>query len=324
MLEHVTGAGRPEPRVLPVFTTSAGEAEAMVTYRALLDLWPVPYTEIEVPTSFGTTHVIASGPAGGPPVILLHALFATATSWYRTVGAMSVRHRTYAVDLLGDPNPSRPIRPITSEADYVQWFTELVDGLGVGRFDLVGNSVGGFVAAACAMQLGDRVRRLVLVSPAATFHPMPAFYVHMFAPKLVFLALPWLPGRARAMRRAVEWMRAGLPSDGPWDELFQRVLLHGQGTNRVFPRVYRKEELARIAAPTLLLVGDREKIYPVDSVVRDAIALLPGIDVQIVPGAHHIASVAEPDGVSARILAFLEGGPSSVAQGESSFLDIVV
>jgi pimeloyl-ACP methyl ester carboxylesterase len=246
-------------------------------------------------------------------VILLHALFATATSWYRTVGALSARHRSYAVDLVGDPNPSRPTRPITSEADYVRWVTEVADGLGVSRFDLVGNSLGGFVAAASAMELGDRVRRLVLLSPAATFHPMPAFYVHMFAPKLLALALPWLPGRARAMRRAVDWMRAGLPSDGPWDELFQQMLVHGKGTSRVFPRVFGREELARIVAPTLLLVGDHETIYPVDAVVRDARALMPGIQVQIVPGAHHVACVAQPEAVNARLLAFLESDPSTAA-----------
>lgn len=40
------------------FKTPEGE----VTFLEALELWPVPYEEIEIPTGFGTTHAIVSGP----------------------------------------------------------------------------------------------------------------------------------------------------------------------------------------------------------------------------------------------------------------------
>lgn len=102
---------------LPVFTSHAGEVKVGEAYDAVLAHWPVPYREFDVPTGLGNTHVIASGPEHGPPVVLLHALFATATSWYRTVGVLAKRHRTLAIDIMGEP--TRAVLPVSS----AHWMT---------------------------------------------------------------------------------------------------------------------------------------------------------------------------------------------------------
>ncbi len=290
---------------LPVFATEAGEKATLQAYDDVLGRWPVPFEQLDIPTSGGLTHAIVSGPPDAEPVILLHAYFATATSWYRTVGALSQRYRTYAVDILGDVGRSRPVRPMSSLDDFAHWFAELTDGLGVRRVHLIGNSVGGFIATYCAMTLKDRVGSLALVAPAATIHSMPAFYTHMFIPKMVHLLAPWLPGGQRSVDRAVDWMNAGLPSDGPWDTVFRLSLLHGTGANRVFPRIFTPEEFAQVEAPTLLIIGDHEKIYPPQAAVEAATRLLPGVATEVVPGAHHIAAIAQPQPVNARLLQHL-------------------
>jgi pimeloyl-ACP methyl ester carboxylesterase len=293
-------------RYLPVFTSPQGEAEVLRAYDVVLRHWSVPYTEFDVATSFGQTHVIASGAEEAPPVILLHALFATATSWYRTVGPLSRHHRTFAVDVIGEANKSRPTRPVLSLDDYKIWFTELADGLGVSKMSLVGNSMGGFGAAYLAMYLPERIRKLVLIDPAATFHSIVPFYLHMFIPKALYLFFPWLPGCNTVMRRSVDWAFAGLPSDGPWEELFKLSMVHGSTQSRVFPRVYTAQELARIEVPTLLILGDREKIYRASDAKRAALRLMPSVQVQIIPGAHHIAAIAQPDAVNESLLDFLD------------------
>jgi pimeloyl-ACP methyl ester carboxylesterase len=300
------------PDYLPVFTSSEGEVETLRAYQAVLDRWPCPYTELDVPTRFGQTHVTASGPETAPAVVFLHAYFATAMSWYRTVGALNQSYRTYAVDVLGDANKSRPVRPVTSPEDFLQWFTDLVDGLGIEEFCLVGNSFGAFMAAYCAMQLPERVRRLVLIGPAATFHGIRPFYTHMFVPKALYLFFPWLPGQPRVMRRSVDWMRVGLPSEHLWEELFYLVMMHGNTRVQLFPRVYKAAELAQIQAPTLLLLGDREKVYSAspEKVSARAKRLMPGIQVEIIPGAHHITALAQPDLVNASLLRFFQDGES--------------
>jgi pimeloyl-ACP methyl ester carboxylesterase len=134
---------------------------------------------------------------------------------------------------------------------------------------------------------------------------MRPFYVHMFAPKAAYLMAPWLPGQARAVDHAVDWIRAGLPPDQAWEALFRSVMMHGRSGIRIFPRVCTATELAPIRARTLLILGDRERIYPPDQAARAARRLMPGIEVQIVADGHHITALAQPDRVSAILLHFL-------------------
>ena len=300
---------------LPVFTSEQGKAEVLDAYDAVLRKWPVPCAELDVPTTFGDTHVILSGPAGAPAVVMLHAFFATATSWYATAAALSERHRVFAVDIMGEANKSRPTRVISSADDYLQWFSQLADGLGLDRMSLVGNSMGGFGAAYCAMHMPGRVRRLALISPAATFHSILPFYTHIFLPKAAYLFFPWLPGIEWTMRRSVDWAFAGLPSNGPWEELFYRAMLYGTTQTRVMPRVFTGEELARIEAPTLLLVGEQERIYRPEKAASAARRLMPSVQVGLIPHAHHVAAIANPDAVNAWLTAFLGDQPDAAGSG---------
>ena len=290
---------------LAVFTSSRGKKAVLTAYDTVLSHWGTRFEELDVATSFGQTHVIASGPMDGPPVVLLHAYFATAASWYRTAGALSETYRTFAVDVLGEPNKSRPVRPIKSLDDYRQWFAQLADGLGLTQLHLVGNSMGGFGASYLAMHMAGRVRKLALISPAATFHKIIPFYIHLFLPKAIYLFLPWLPGLHPAMRRVVNWLHAGLPTDGPWADLFYLTMVHGTTQVRVFPRVFTAGELAQISAPTMLLIGDHERVYQPQAASRAALRLLPSVQVEIIAGAHHVAAIAQPDAVNTSLLRFL-------------------
>ena len=290
---------------IPIFTSTRGEDAVMRAYGAVMDAWPIDYEELDVATSFGDTHVIAGGPHDGPPVVLLHALFATATAWYRNIEALSQRYRTYCVDVIGEANESTPTRPITSMDDFLQWFTELVDGLGIDTLYLVGNSYGGFTAAYYAMKLPERVRKLVLIGPASTIHPMRPFMVHMFVPKGLYMAAPWLPGSGRVMSAGVDWMHAGLAPDPLWAPLFVETMKNGRLINRVFPRVYTKDELAEISAPVLLILGDREVIYgDLDEAIRAGKDMIPDVEVAVIPDAHHITALAQPDAVNHELLRF--------------------
>ena len=290
---------------IPVFSSPQGEVQIKQAYQTVLGQWPVPYRELQVITSFGDTHVIVSGPEDGHPVVLLHALLASAVSWIHNVEALSLKYRVYAVDVIGEGNKSCPVKPIQSLDDFLQWFTELIGQLQLDDLSLVGNSYGGFTAAYFAMKLPERVRKLVLVAPAATIYRMTPFYIHMFIPKGLYLFFPKLPGRERAMRRSVDWMHAGLPPDPLWEPLFYRNMMFGSLINQALPRVYTKEEFAQIRAPVLLILGKKEVIYNPRRAIQAAKELIPGLQVELVPDAHHIAALARPEIVNKRLLQFL-------------------
>jgi pimeloyl-ACP methyl ester carboxylesterase len=57
--------------------------------------------------------------------------------------------------------------------------------------------------------------------------------------------------------------------------------------------------------PALWLIGEQDRLYEPNAILKLAQARMPGLRGAIVPGADHIAALAQPDEVNARIIEFL-------------------
>ena len=104
---------------IPVFRTPEIEAEYNSAYEAALRFWPVPYDEINVSTSLGETHVIASGSKDPKPLVLLQPTGAGAAIWYRNAATLSQHYRIFAIDTIGEVNKSILTSPIKSNLDFI-------------------------------------------------------------------------------------------------------------------------------------------------------------------------------------------------------------
>jgi pimeloyl-ACP methyl ester carboxylesterase len=104
------------------------------------------------------------GDPAAAPVVLLHGGGSSAATWDRFAAALvAAGRRTIAVDLRGHGGSSRAASyPLTGFADDV---TGLLDGLGLDRVALVGNSLGAHAASLVAQRRPDRVTHLVLEEP---------------------------------------------------------------------------------------------------------------------------------------------------------------
>src|SRR4051794_6515318 len=103
---------------------------------------------------------------GDPPVVFVHGLAGSWQNWLENIPHFAAAgHRVVAFDLPGFGASELPGEKV-SIAGYGRLVDTLLDGLGVGPAVLVGNSMGGFIAAEVAIQVPQRVERLVLVSAA--------------------------------------------------------------------------------------------------------------------------------------------------------------
>jgi pimeloyl-ACP methyl ester carboxylesterase len=289
------------------FKTPEGEAAYLAAYDAAMKLWPVPYEDIEIPTRFGITHVLISGPKDAPPLVLLHGMSMTSAMWSPNIADFSKDYRVYALDVMTQPGKSipDPDEPIRDAADFVGWLRETLDGLNLDRISLVGMSYGGWVALHFAMAAPVRVRKLVLLSPVASFQPL----VKQFGLRMLLMIL--FPTRLTT-DSLMGWM--GI-KDTPGDplnrcllDLFYIGMKHfrfSPETANIMPSVFSDDELRALHVPVLLLIGDREVIYdPVKALAR-ARALIPDFDGNLVPGCNHDMWCSQPRLVDARVLDFL-------------------
>ena len=101
------------------------------------------------------------------PVVLVHGLGGQWQNWLENIPRLAVDRRVVAMDLPGsgitpEPEDDEGI----SIPRYGRFVNGLCDELGLREVELVGNSMGGYVAAEVAIQFPERVKRLVLVSAA--------------------------------------------------------------------------------------------------------------------------------------------------------------
>lgn len=71
------------------------------------------------------------------------------------------------------------------------------------------------------------------------------------------------------------------------------------------PRVYSKQEFAQIEARRLLILGGKEMIFNnLQAAIRAGRELIPGVQIELIPDAHHITALAQPEVVNQKILKF--------------------
>lgn len=283
---------------LSIFRSAEGHAQYLAAYEAMFALWPVPHESVSVQTRFGTTHINASGPKDAPPVVLLHAGGLSSTAWFANIGALSRSHRAYAIDIIGDAGKSKISKRLQNIGDYASWLSDVFDGLAIDRASLIGHSLGGWMAISMAMTFSIRLNRLILLAPAAS--------IHSFG-WLTKLNLTLAPFMIRPPARST--LRFAAAKGAILEQRFIDLmdLMNKYCRPEVMtPTVYSDEELATIATPTLLLIGDQERIYKPAAAIRRATQLIRDIRTEIVPNAGHLLTMEQPDFVNGRILAFIE------------------
>ena len=234
--------------------------------RALLAGLPV--SERRMSRAGIDTAVLEGG--DGPPLLLLHGPGAYGASWLRVIPDLAKTHRVIAPDLPGHGTSSFPGGGIDADR-ILAWLDELIEDTCATPPIVVGQLVGGAIAARFTADNADRLKQLILVVPfgLAPFQPTPAFGAALTG----FLTQPserthdelWdqcvfdLEGLQRQPEARWELIKAynlDLAGTGYTAGALQ-ALMDAFGWAAI-----RDDVLARIATPTSLIWGAHDSIVP--------------------------------------------------------------
>jgi len=264
------------------------------------------------------------GPADGPLIVALHGLGGSHLNWTAVGPELSRHARVVALDLVG-----HGLTPSGSRTADLEGHRRLVSGflraLGAAAATpggrpaiLMGNSMGGLVAALQAGEEPDTVAGLVLVDPA-----LPTSRLGLVHPRVVanFLlcALPAVGEQYLTQRRrlttAEQSVRRVLglccvdPSRVPEDVVAAHIELTGRMDRARADAAYLRSarslsllmarpagplaRLAGVARPTLMLQGARDVLVPLASARRMG-AAHPGWRLEIAPDVGHVPMLEAP------------------------------
>jgi len=270
-------------------------------YDQNLKKWPVPYRVRFADTRYGKTHVIESGPKNAFPVILLHPFGFNGTIWADAVADLSRRYRTYCVDTIGDMGRSSlklPQQFPKNAQEYCDWLEDVCRFFKLKKAHFIGLSMGGWIANAMAIYKSGYVEKLVLCAPAAGI------------PEKIewekFLKYLILEPTEENMKKMVCFLLGDGRAYQEWSAYFF-LALHRRDALVTPPFPFTDEQLKSIAAPILLMAGDKEVVWSsIDDTFARGRRLVRSLRTVKIPAAGHALNVDQPELVNKEILEFLK------------------
>jgi pimeloyl-ACP methyl ester carboxylesterase len=119
------------------------------------------------PWTFRGHEIFATEAGAGPPVLLIHGLYAGASSYEfrKLFPLLARRHRVVAFDLLGCGLSERPRLAYGAEL-FVEQILEALEAFAGEPAAVIASSLGAAYALRAATRSGDRVERLAAICPA--------------------------------------------------------------------------------------------------------------------------------------------------------------
>lgn len=242
-------------------------------------------------------HYYQGGPASGETLVLLHGFAADKDNWLRFSRHLTQDYRIIALDLpgFGDSDLPPGSYDVGTQAERL---ADILDAMGIKQAHVLGNSMGGHIAALFAARYPERVRSLALFANAGIDSPHKSELYRLLTSgsanplvvkqpqdfdnllQFVFVEPPYLPTSLkrylgkRAMARAEHY-----------DMVFKQLV------ERSIPL---EPELTKIQAPTLLLWGRQDRVLDVSS-IEVMQPLLRSSSVVIMDNVGHAPMLERPE-----------------------------
>ena len=238
----------------------------------------------------------------GPPLLLIHGLGSRSEDWTPEMPDYAKTYRVYALDLLGCGRTDHPdiAYTIQQQTDLIEGFTE---ALHLPKMNVIGWSMGGWIALDFAIEHPEKVDRLVVMDSAGLSFKT-NLTPQVFEPRTV----PQL--------KQLEELLVPHPRDLP--AFFDRALLRAMQKNfRVVHRTVDSmltgkdlldSKLRQIKMPVLIVWGEQDALVPTSVALRMHQAI-PQSVLQIYSGCGHIGPAICSSRIVPHVVDFLHSNP---------------
>jgi pimeloyl-ACP methyl ester carboxylesterase len=264
------------------------------------------------------------------PIVFVHGLGGQWQNWLENIPRAALERRVIAVDLPGFGRTPMPRDRVTISG-YGRCVDALCEKLSLGRVDMVGNSMGGYIAAEVAIQFPQRIDQLILVSAAgitsADIVHRPILTVGRVAAAVATYGAArhrQIASRPKSRHMALALVARHpslLKADLAYEGFFKGTGKPGfDDALRACLEYDFRDRVPEIRQPTLIVWGEKDSIIPVKD-AHEFERLIPDSRKVVMRDTGHIPMAERPGTFNDLMMEFLaETGPASekeAVEGES-------
>jgi len=240
----------------------------------------------------------------GPTIILLHGLGANSQVWAPNIAPLAAKFRVIVPDQVGFGKSDKPLINYRLRT-YVDFLDQFCKELGIQRASLVGNSMGGWIAAAYTLAFPEKVDRLVLEDAAGYSPP------RNFDTRILFSLNPSTREGMKSLTQRVFYNKA-FSSDAVIDQVLAQRMTAGDGytIKSMIESIIRGEDfldnrVQAIRKPTLIIWGRQDGLTPLADGERFK-REIPNSRLIVMEQCGHVPNVEKAAEFNAAVLRFLQ------------------
>lgn len=241
-------------------------------------------------------HMRDEGPADAPVLVLLHGSNADLHTWGPWTEQLKARYRVIRMDQIGHGLTGADAKGDYSQQGFANRLAQVMDALGVQKFALAGNSMGGGIAIRYALDHPERLSALVLVDASGAPQTEKAkgnlAYTLLGIPggSLVMQQVTPRSMIEKSLRQSVA--NQAIVTDAAVDRYWELLRYPGNReatmTRMALPRApYSQQQFAQLKMPVMVMWGEQDSLIPLSSGKLMA-SLIPGSTLITYPGIGHI------------------------------------
>lgn len=240
-------------------------------------------------------------------LVLVHGFAANKENWIRFAAHLSDVYRVVAIDLPGHGESSKDVALSYDIDDQVRYLHDILGQMGIGKFHMAGNSMGGAISSLYAATYPEQLGAVILMSPGGIYE-----YESELHRQLRDGKNPLIVNTADDFDALMDFALEKKPFI-PWpitSVLAEKAVANRAINEKIFAdirenhRYVFQEELKKVQAPTLILWGREDRVIAVENAAIFK-RLIPGSRTVVIDEVGHAPMIEIPEESAGMCKAFI-------------------
>lgn len=274
-----------------IYKNKSCKDKVLKLYDKQLDRLAIAYNDLYINTSFGKTHLIETGNKSGAPLLLFHGGNATTSYNLLACSFLLNEFHIYAVDTIGHPGKSAENSLSPNKYDYGKWASEVITAIGYTKIRCFGGSFGAGIIAKTMCVSPEKLEKVVLYVPSGIKNAPAYKIMNMMLPMIMY----WITHENKWLEKCILPMAVTVENID--EDIFEtaKCSIDNVKIKAGMPSNVTPEDMKKCVAPTLVMAGEKDCLFPAKLVIPQAKKMIPNCVTYLLQNRGHMNQLTDKE-----------------------------